>query len=103
MFLQIDPIHTILDIITPVSLVGVTVVGLMIRSSMAELTTKHVEAAATVKAELLAYSTIVKEDLAVHTAEDRGQFQYIRDGQTETKEQIKIINQKLDMIQYTKH
>lgn len=86
--LQADPVRALLDIVTPLALGAVAVVGLMIRASMAQSATKHVEAAAAVKAELLAHSTELKEDLAVHTAEDRLQF--------------KQINEKLDTLQRTK-
>ena len=35
-----DPLHTLLDIVTPLALAGVAVAGLMIRSKMAEAATK---------------------------------------------------------------
>ena len=80
-----EQLHQFLDVITPIALGAVFVAGLMIRATMAESATKHVQAAAEVKAELVQHNSELKEDLAVHMAEDRLQFNGI--------------NQKLDRIE----
>jgi len=100
--MQVDPIHAALDIITPLALGAVFVVGLMIRSKMAEAATKHVEAAAAVKAELVENNAKVAQALAVHTRADELMFQGINEKLDDGKDHFEQIERKLDTLQRTK-
>lgn len=97
-----DPVHAILDIVTPLAFAAVFVVGLLIRSAMAEAATKHIEAAAEVKAELVKRNTEVASALAVHTAKDELMFEGINDKLDDGKEHFEAIERKLDTLQRTK-
>ena len=97
-----DPLHTLLDIVTPLALAGVAVAGLMIRSKMAEAATKHIAAAAQVKAELVANNERVAQALAVHTAKDELMFDGINEKLDDGKGHFEQIERKLDTLQRTK-
>ena len=97
-----DSIHTILDIITPLALAGVFVVGLMIRNGLAIAATKHIQAAAEVKAELVAQNSKIASALDVHTAKDELMFEGINDKLDDGKDHFEQIEKKLDTLQRTK-
>lgn len=97
-----DPVHAILDIVTPLALAGVFIVGLLIRSSMAEAATKHTEAASEVKAELTAAQAKTQTALEVHAARDELLFQGIKDQLGEGQKSFDRIQSKLDLLQKTK-
>ena len=100
--LQADPVHTLLDVVTPLAMGAVVVVGLMIRAAMSEAATKHVEAAAQVKAELVAQNRKVENALDVHMAKDELMFGGINEKLDEGKQHFEAIERKLDTIQRTK-
>ncbi len=94
--------HAILDIVTPLALAAVFVVGLMIKNAMATAATKHVEAAASVKAELVANNEKVAQALAVHTAKDELMFDGINEKLDDGRDHFEQIERKLDTLQRTK-
>ena len=93
-----DPIHLILDIVTPIGMVAATVVGLMIKSAMSDAAAKHVEAAAQVKAELVASQVKTQSALDVHAARDEILFQGIKDDLIQGRAEFGQIKAKLDEL-----
>lgn len=75
---QVDYLHTVLDIVTPIAILAFTVVGLLVKGKVAEVALKNQKASAELKEELIAHNVKVAQDLAVHQAEDRGNFSEIR-------------------------
>jgi hypothetical protein len=65
-----DTLHLVIDIATPVILVGVSWVGLLIRASLAKIELTQAET----KADLLSQQISVKEDLQQKHAENRQQL-----------------------------
>lgn len=75
---QVDLLHSILDVVTPVAMAAFTIVGLIIKGKMGEVSLSNEKAAAELRADLLAHNTKIAQDLAVHQAEDRGNFASIQ-------------------------
>ena len=97
-----DQVHTFLDIITPLAMGAVFVVGLLIKNAMATAAAKHIEAAAQVKAELVQQNVNVAQALAVHTAKDEMMFEGINEKLDDGKDHFEAIEKKLDLLQRTK-
>ena len=97
-----DQVHTFLDIVTPIAMGAVFVVGLLIKNAMATAAAKHIEAAAQVKAELVAQNKKVENALDVHMAKDELMFGGINEKLDEGKQHFEAIERKLDTIQRTK-
>lgn len=73
-----DPLHTFLDIVTPLALGLVSWVGLMFRAKLSEMGRANDKAASTLKEELVAHHVEIAQKLAVHEARDEGEFTAIR-------------------------
>jgi hypothetical protein len=80
-----DGLHQFLDIATPLALGAVSWVGWMLRAKVSEVQRKTENAASDMKEELINHNTKVATDLAVHQAEDKGEFRAIRTSQQDIK------------------
>jgi len=87
-----EQIHLIIDIVTPVFLLLAAWVGLLIKNSLANVTTEQMR----VKEELVASQTEMKEDLTAKHAENR---QDLAAHTARDEEQFKNLNKTLDRIE----
>jgi hypothetical protein len=92
---QVDYLHQILDIVTPVAILAFTVVGLLVKGKVAESALKNLKAASELKEELIAHNSKVAQDLAVHQADDRGNFSEIRSTQNDIRASLQRIEKKV--------
>jgi hypothetical protein len=76
---QVDYLHNILDVVTPLAMAAFTIVGLIIKGKMGEVSLSNEKAASQLRADLLEHNTQVAKELAVHQAEDRGNFDRIQE------------------------
>lgn len=100
---QPDPLKQFVEAAAPFFNIGaVVVVGLMIRSSMAEAALRNAESAADVKAELVEQNAITRRALDVHTARDEEIAKSITQKLEQGDRRFDKIDQKLDTLQRTK-
>lgn len=78
MLTEVDPLHTVIDIVSPLAIVAAAWIGLSIKSAVLKASLDHQAAAAEVKDELIERATKVENAVAVHIADDKGEFREIR-------------------------
>ena len=74
MLTEVDPLHTVIDIVSPLAIVAAAWIGLSIKSAVLKASLDHQAAAADVKDELIERATKVENAVAVHIADDKGEF-----------------------------